>query len=47
MGSNPIGDASMARYANRQSDEVQTFVPVGSTPTRATDAGEPVLNRVS
>lgn len=26
----------MARYANWQSGEAQTFVPVGSTPTRAT-----------
>ena len=28
MGSNPIGDAYMARYANWQSDEAQTFVTV-------------------
>ena len=28
MGSNPIGDAEMARYANRQSGEAQTFVIV-------------------
>ena len=28
MGSNPIGDAAMARYANRQSDEAQTFMIV-------------------
>jgi hypothetical protein len=26
VGSNPIGDASIARYANRQSGEAQTFV---------------------
>ena len=28
VGSNPIGDAAMARYANRQSDEAQTFMIV-------------------
>jgi hypothetical protein len=28
MGSNPIGDAYKARYANRQSGEAQTFVIV-------------------
>ena len=28
VGSNPIGDAYLARYANWQSDEVQTFVTV-------------------
>ena len=28
VGSNPIGDAAMARYANWQSDEAQTFMIV-------------------
>ena len=28
VGSNPIGDAALARYANRQSDEAQTFMIV-------------------
>ena len=28
VGSNPIGDAKTARYANRQSDEAQTFMIV-------------------
>ena len=37
VGSNPIGDADIARYANRQSGQAQTLVSVGSTPTRATE----------
>ncbi len=37
VGSNPIGDAYMAWYANWQSDGFQKSVIVGSTPTRATD----------
>ena len=37
MGSNPIGDAYLAWYANWQSDGFQKSVIVGSTPTRATD----------
>jgi hypothetical protein len=36
MGSNPIGDALTARYANRKSGQAQTLVIVGSTPTCAT-----------
>jgi hypothetical protein len=38
VGSNPIGDAVVvksARYANRQSDQVQTLVFVGSIPSCA------------
>ena len=37
-GSNPVGDAVVvksARYANRQSDQVQTLVFVGSIPSCA------------
>jgi hypothetical protein len=37
VGSNPIGDAFAARYANWKSGEAQTFVTVGSNPTRATE----------
>ncbi len=37
VGSNPIGDAIAARYANRQSSEAQTFVTAGSTPACATE----------
>ena len=36
VGSNPIGDAYTAWYANWQSDGFQTSVVVGSTPSRAT-----------
>ena len=37
VGSNPIEVAGrMARYANRQSGEAQTFVTAGSTPALAT-----------
>jgi len=46
VGSNPTGDALIARYANWQSGErpplgrwCPTFAHVGSTPTRATDTG--------
>ena len=35
-GSNPVGDASMARYANWLSGEAQTFVSAGSNPACAT-----------
>ena len=37
-GSNPVRDAvrNIARYANRLSDQSQTLVSVGSTPTRVT-----------
>ena len=38
VGSNPIGDAAVvesARYANGQSDQVQTLVFVGSIPSCA------------
>src|SRR5436305_220996 len=39
VGRNPNGHVNSTRYANWQSDEVESLVPVGSTPTSVTDNG--------